>query len=75
MTTVEQSRVKREVGSRHFGRLIVTLAPEGAWLREKGRRTAYLASYGAIYQRAVSEAAQADAKRRKAERKARRAAR
>ena len=74
MTTVEQSKVRREVPSRGFGRLIITLAPEGIWLREKGRRTAYLASYGAVYQRAVLEAV-AEAKRAKArERKARKLA-
>ena len=71
MTTVEKSKVRREVGSRDHGRLIVTLAPEGIWLREKGRRTAYLALYGRVYQRAASEAIAADVKARKAARKAR----
>lgn len=72
MTTVEKSKVKREVPSRGHGRLIVTLAPEGLWIREKGRRIAYLASYGAIYQRAVAEHVAAEKKAKKAARAAKR---
>lgn len=74
MTTVEKSKVKREVPSRGHGRLIVTLAPEGVWIREKGRRIAYLASYGAIYQRAVLEHVVAEKKAKKAARLARKKA-
>lgn len=72
MTTVEKSKVKRDVPSRGYNRLIVTLTPEGLWIREKGRRIAYLASYGAIYQRAVAEHVASEKKAKKAARIARR---
>lgn len=74
MTHVEKSSVRREVRTARGDALIVTLAPEGMWVREKGRRTAYLMPYGVAYQRAATMAADADRRAKAAERKARRAA-
>lgn len=58
MTNVANTRpVRREV-TRERGRdLIVRLAPEGIYLREKGRRTAYLLPYGVAYVRGAMLAA------------------
>jgi hypothetical protein len=75
MTHVEKSTVRREVRTARGQALIVTLAPEGMWVREKGRRTAFLMPYGVAYQRAAMMAADADRREKAAARKARRAAR
>lgn len=74
MTHVDKSPVRREVRTARGDALVVTLAPEGMWIREKGRRTAYLMPYGVAYQRAAIMAADADRRAKAAARKARRAA-
>lgn len=74
MTHVNKSTVRREVTTTRGEALVVTLAPEGMWVREKGRRTAYLMPYGVAYQRAAAMAADADRRAKAADRKARRAA-
>lgn len=72
MTHVDKSPVRREVRTARGAALVVTLAPEGAWLREKGKRTAFLMPDGVAYQRAA-EMAVAAKRRAKAEaRKAKR---
>jgi hypothetical protein len=48
----------------------VTLSPEGMWVREKGRRTAYLMPYGIAYQYAARMAVDAAKRERKAKRRA-----
>jgi hypothetical protein len=63
--------VRREVRTTRGAALVITLAPEGAWLREKGRRTAYLMPYGVAHQLAVRMAVDAERRERKARRKGR----
>ena len=70
MTHVERSQVRREVRTTRGQALVVTLAPEGAWVREKGRRTAYLMPYGVAYQYAAKMAIDAQRREKKAKRKA-----
>jgi hypothetical protein len=70
MTHVERSQVRREVRTTRGQALVVTLAPEGAWIREKGRRTAYLMPYGVAYQCAARMAVDAKRREKKARRKA-----
>lgn len=60
--------VRREVASLHHGPLVVTLTEEGLYLREKGRRTAYLMPYGTAYQQAVQLKVQHDRQERKRQR-------
>lgn len=47
--------VTRQVTSLHFGQLVVTLAEEGVYLRQRGRRrsSAVLLPYGVAFQRAT----------------------
>ena len=71
MTHVEKSQVRREVRTARGQALVVTLSPEGAWVREKGRRTAYLLPYGVAYQYAVRMAVEATRREKKAKRGAR----
>jgi hypothetical protein len=75
MTHVEKSQVRREVRTARGQSLVITLAPEGAWIREKGRRTAFLMPYGVAYTRAAMMAAEqtrrAKAEARKAKRRVR----
>jgi hypothetical protein len=76
MTHVEKKMwVRREVRTVRGAALIVTLAAEGIYLREKGRRTAFLLPYGVAYQRAASMADDAERRAKAIERKARRAER
>ena len=70
MTHVEKSQVRREVRTARNQSLVVTLAPEGMWIREKGRRTAYLMPYGVAYQQAARMAVDAERRERKAKRRA-----
>jgi hypothetical protein len=53
VATTLNKAVVREVHSRTFGPIVVKLTPEGFYLREKGRRTAFLLDYGHAYQHAV----------------------
>jgi hypothetical protein len=69
MTHVEKSQVRREVRTARGQALVITLAPEGAWIREKGRRTAYLMPYGVAYQQAARMAVDAQRREKKAKRK------
>ena len=76
MTHVNSSRrVKRQVDTTKGQPLVVALTPEGIWLREPRRRTAYLLPYGFAFQWAVQ--LDVDQKRREkaAAKKARRARR
>ena len=75
MTNVERSPVKRKVSTARGEPLVVALAPEGIWLREPRRRTAYLLPYGAAFQRAVTLAVDAARREKQAARKARKAGR
>jgi hypothetical protein len=71
MTHVERSQVRREVSTGRGQALVVTLSPEGAWIREKGRRTAFLLPYGVAYQYAARMAVDAAKRERKDKRRAR----
>lgn len=42
-------KVAREVHAALHGALVVTMTAEGLYLREKGRRTAFLLSWGSAY--------------------------
>lgn len=53
MTTLTRP-VKRKIETTRGQPLVVTLAPEGVWLREPRRRVAYLLPYGVAFQRAVA---------------------
>ena len=75
MTHVERSQVQREVRTQRGQALVVRMSPEGLWIREKGRRTAYLMPYGVAYLRAALMAADADRRAKAAARKAKREAR
>ena len=50
--------------------LVVVLAPEGIWLREPRRRVAYLMPYGVAHQQAIRMHKDAEARAKKAARKA-----
>jgi hypothetical protein len=71
---VKDGRVARRVTSGRSGELVVTLAPEGIYLREPRRRTAYLLPYGVAFTRAAMLAADAVRREKLAARKAKRAA-
>jgi hypothetical protein len=49
----QKHQVRRVVSTTRGDVLVVALAPEGIWLRERGRRTAFLLPYGDAYMRAV----------------------
>lgn len=49
----QKRQVRRSVTTTRGEVLVVALAPEGLWLRERGRRTAFLLPYGDAYLRAV----------------------
>jgi len=73
MTHVNGSRrVKRQVTTARGEPLVLLLSPEGIWLREPRRRTAFLLPYGAAFQRAVQLQVDADRAAKRASRKARR---
>ena len=60
MTTYLRSNVAREVRAPDGTELIVTLAPAGILIREKGRRTTYgPISYGAILSLGAKQEAEA----------------
>lgn len=67
--------VKRKVVTQRNQPLVVTLAPEGIWLREPRRRVAYLMPYGTAFTQAAQMYANAERARKKAERAARKKAR
>lgn len=75
MATPLTKPLRREVASLHHGALIVTLAPEGVYFREKRRRTSYLLPYGVGFQRAVQLIVDQQRRERDAQRKAKRKAR
>lgn len=72
MTHVNKSPVRREVEDIRGNSLVVAVRPEGLWLREKGRRTAYLLPHGAAYSLAVKLAVEAERRAKKSARKVRR---
>jgi hypothetical protein len=72
MATALTKPVRREVASLHHGALIVTLAPEGVYFREKRRRTSYLLPYGVGFQKAVGLVVEQQRRERDAARKAKR---
>ena len=75
-TLVTRSRVVREIPAPGRGRnLMVTLAPEGIILREKGTRTEYLLPYGVAFVRGAALKADADRRAKAAARKERAARR
>lgn len=75
MATELNRKVKRRVYTRRGEPLVVTLTAEGVYLREAGRRTAFLVEYGFAYQIGAKMAAEAARAQRKAARKAKREAR
>ena len=76
MTHVNGSRrVKRQVTTSRGEPLVLLLTPEGIWLREPRRRTAYLLPYGAAFQRAAQLHADAERAAKAAARKSRKAGR
>jgi hypothetical protein len=75
MTSLEK-KVRRETNAGSYGRIIVTLAPEGIYTREKGRRTTYgPIAFSSIHTLGAHMRAVQVKKDRTAARKARRAAR
>lgn len=66
--------VRRKVQSARGQPLVVALTPEGIWLREPRRRTAYLMPYGVAFQQAVRMQVDADRRAKLAARKAKRGA-
>lgn len=67
--------VRRKVLTTRHRPLVVALTPEGIWLREPRRRTAYLMPYGVAFQQAVAMYVVAERKRKAQEKKARKEAR
>lgn len=53
MTHVNKLKAKRKVETFRNGPLSVLLAPEGIWLREPRRHTAFLLPYDSAFQHAV----------------------
>lgn len=49
----QKRQLRRSVNTTRGEVLVVALAPEGIWLRERGRRTAFLLPYGDAFMRAV----------------------
>lgn len=66
--------VKRKVITQRHQPLVVTLAPEGIWLREPRRRLAYLLPYGSAFTQAVRLYVDAERARKKAARAAKKKA-
>lgn len=60
--------VKRKVFTQRHQPLVVTLTPEGLWLREPRRRQGYLMPYGTAFQMAARFYADAERARKKAAR-------
>ena len=67
--------VRRKVQTTRGQPIVVALTPEGIWLREPRRRTAYLMPYGVAFQQAVRMHIDAERRVKVAARKAKRAAR
>lgn len=72
LTQDQHRRVKRRVLTTSHTPLVVTLSPEGIWLREPRRRVAYLMPYGQAFVDAVRLHVAAEKRRKTAEKKARR---
>lgn len=66
--------VKRKVVTSRLQPLVVALTPEGIWLREPRRRTAYLMPYGIAFQQAVRMHVESERRAKKAARAAKRGA-
>lgn len=66
--------VRRKVTTARHQPLVVALTPEGIWLREPRRRTAYLMPYGVAFQQAVRMHVEAERRVKAAARKAKRGA-
>ncbi len=64
--------VRRKVTSQRGQPLVVALTPEGIWLREPRRRTAYLLPYGVAFMQAVRLHVEAERRAKAAARKAKR---
>jgi len=65
--------VRRKITTTRGEPLVVALSPEGIWLREPRRRTAFLLPYGAAFVQAVRLHVDAERRAKKAARTARRA--
>lgn len=63
--------VRRKVVTAHHQPLVVALTPEGLWLREPRRRTAFLLPFGHAFQIAVRLHVDAEKRAKKAARKGR----
>lgn len=73
MTSLTRNvRRKVETLSRHP--LVVTLAPDGIWIRQPRKRIAYCLPYGVAFQKAAELFGMAEKRRKAQERKARRVA-
>jgi hypothetical protein len=66
--------VRRRVISGRGAHLVATMAPEGIYMREHKRRTAYLVPWGLVYLQGAKLEAARRAAEKLAERKARKAA-
>lgn len=64
--------VKRKVTTARLQPLVVAMTPEGLWIREPRRRTAFLLPYGVAFQTAVRLQIDAERRAKKAAKKARR---
>lgn len=75
MTHVQNSRpVRRAVTTARGEPLVLAVTPEGLWLREPRRRTAYLLPYGVAFQTAVRLEVDRQRREKAAARKAKQAA-
>lgn len=61
-----KTAMRAVVPSLHHGDLVLTVAEEGVWYRQKGRRTAFLLPHGVAFQRAVDLHVQRERADRKA---------
>lgn len=66
--------VRRKVSTTRGEPLVIALSPDGIWLREPRRRTAYLLPYGVAFLQAVRLHVEAERRAKAAARKARKAA-
>lgn len=72
MATELTRELTRKVRTTRQQALVVMLNPEGMWIREPRRRSAYLLPYGVAYQMAVRLHIEAERRAKAAARRARR---
>lgn len=67
-----KTKLEAVVPSLYHGLLVLRVAEEGIWYRQKGRRKMFLLPHGLAYQKAVALHVQRERGERKASRKRRR---